>query len=664
MAKARMEIRMGRAGNGTPVFTAVGQHPTFSRPFGATWDVGRAMWMYPAFFPAAEKVLSDFTAIASDVDVVLSDTVHQHIKALEQVRERLTASFLPEGFTFVTKPRDHQLTGLCHLYYNVRAALFDDPGLGKSKMAIDLVRLMRHAGNRASALVLGPRVTVENWGREIDFHSGHQLTWTTLTGTPKQKRAALERAAAEGTDVVLTTYDTARSLVDLLVGQLPYGLLVLDESHNVKSWKSARTKAAWELAQKAARRVLMTGSPSEGNPLDLYAPYKILGDCFMPENYFTFKKKFVETVGENTPIVKGYKNLDVLNGRTTFLSLRRTKAQCLDLPERTFVNVEYTLGDTQSLTYNQIVLTLGIDPAVLADLLNMMRKNGATHVPVAGALPPQMELPHRAAALIKLQQITSGFLIKNEKDPMFCDTAENGNQCRYVQTCVENNIKPHTPRCEVDKTPWPRSVTMFDENPKLDMLMEILDSILVNPTNKTIVWCSYVDEMDLVQARLTDAGITFVRLDGGSDPQEVIDAFNLDPNVSVFLGQQSMGVGITLNAATYVIYCSLPLSLNRWTQSLDRNYRIGQKNAVTVYRLIGKGTLEATVAHLLDHKIEVDSLLTNKIECAVCPHSIKCLVENIEPFDTGCIYPRRVSRPTVKARVLPMFTGDVTGDDT
>jgi SNF2 family DNA or RNA helicase len=545
----------------------------------------------------------------------------------------------------------------------MRAALFYEQGLGKCKIAVDLVRLLRATGSRATALVLGPRITVQNWGREIDFHSGGTLSWITLTGTPKQKRRAIDKAVAEGIDIVLATYDTARSLVDLLVAQLPYGVLVCDESHNVKSWRSDRTKSTWEIAQKASRRVLMTGSPTEGNPMDLYGPYKILGDCFMPENYFAYKKKFVDTLGPNSPIVKGYKHLDVLNARTVFLGSRRTKAECLDLPPRTFVDVEYELSDTQGVAYNQIVNMLGIDPAAIGELVLALRRGvDPTHIPAMPVLPPAMELPHRAAALIKLQQITSGFLVKNEKDPSFCDNAgQGGGPCPHMQVCVDNGIKPHTPRCEVDKTPWPRSVSFFEENPKLDAIAETLEDILDDPEHKAIIWCEHLDEMTLLCSRLTADGIPHVRMDGSVvDPQASIDAFNLNPLMRVYVGQSATGVGITLNAATYVIYSSLPFPLVRWTQTLDRNYRIGQTRNVTVYRMIGKGTLEAAVAHLLDHKVNVDELLTNKIECALCPHTVRCLAGGIEPFNEGCIHPRRVSRPTIKAKVLPMFPGGNT----
>jgi SNF2 family DNA or RNA helicase len=658
MGKAQMDVRVGRAGNGTPVFLAHGQNPSLGRVFGATWDAQRALWMYPAFFPASDKVLADFQAIASDIDVVMSDVAQQHVTALEDVRRRLGVRDLPADFKFITTPYAHQIEGLCHVFYNMRAALFYDPGLGKSKVAIDLVRLLRQTGNRTTALVLGPRITVRNWGREIDIHSGHQLSWAALVGTPKQKREALERAAAEGTDIVLATYGTARSLVDLLVEQLPYGVLVCDESHNVKTWQAARTKATYEIAQKAARRILMTGSPTEGNPLDLYGQFKILGDCFMPENYFKFKKTFVVTRGPNTPIVVGYKNLDIINARTTFLALRRTKEECLDLPDRTFVDVDYTLSGPQGTAYNQIVSTMGIDPASLALLVQALRRGVGDFGSILPTLPPEMEMPHRAAALTKLLQITSGFLIKNEKDLGFCDVAVEGQPCAHRGACVDEKILPHTPRCRVDQTPLPSTVTEFDENPKLDAIMDLLDSILVTPHHKVIIWCAFHREMDLITARLTTAAIKYVQVDGTvADPMVKVDAFNDDPEVRVYVGQVTTGVGINLNAAPYVIYSALPYSLNYYSQCLDRNYRIGQTAKVTVYRMLGAATLEAAVAYLLDHKVDVDSLLTKKIECALCPNSIRCLAEGIEPFETGCIHPKRVDRPVVKAYALPMFPG-------
>jgi SNF2 family DNA or RNA helicase len=656
MARSRMEVRVGLAGNGIPVFLIAGQTFDHQRIFGATWDAERALWMYPAFLPASDKVLADLEVLSGEVDVSMSDVARRHVEGLARSRDALTGGRLPAGFDFVTKPHAHQLEGLCHVFYYPRAALYFDPGTGKSKIAIDLVRLLRHGGAHGCALVLGPRITVENWGREVDKHSGRQLSWVAVTGTREQKLAAVERAAAERADVVLVTYDTAKRIVDSLVQRLDFELLVLDESHNCKAWSSERTKAAWEIAQKARRRVLMTGSPTEGDPRDVYAPYKILGDCFMPEPYYKYERMVTKRPTPRSHLVTGYKNLDLVNARTTFLSLRKTKEECLDLPARTFVDVDYSLSHSQEVLYDQIVETMGISIDELQAFALGIRDDpqaARALLPKLLDLPAEMVMPHRAAALLKLLQITSGFVINNVVDENFCDTARGGQPCEHIQDCVAAEVKPHTKRCKVIQKPWPTEAVFSDHNPKHDAIMELVDGIVSVPSAKVIVWCVFHPEMDSIVRRLTAVGVGHVRVDGDTrHPMTMVDKFNEDSNTRVYVGQVASGIGINLVAATYAIYSSLPYSLTQYSQSLDRNYRIGQDQPVTVYRMIGRRTLEALVAHLLDHKVDVDALLTNKIECALCPHSVKCLAAGIEPFQTGCIHPRTVARPVIKARTL------------
>lgn len=622
-----------------------GVHLAQSRVFGAIWDGGRALWMYPAFFPAAGNVIDDFATLRDELKVIWSDTAQQHIKALEHVALDFKTCTLPAAFTYVTDPMAHQFDGLAHVYYNLRSALFYDPGLGKSKIAIDMMRLLRHCGSKAPALVLGPRVTVENWGRQIDMHAGGQLTWTAIVGTRAEKQDSIKRAADEVPDIVLATYDTVRSLVDLIVERLTYGVLIADECHAVKSWSSSRTKATYEVAQKAARRTMMTGSPTQGTPLDLYGVYKILGDCFMPEDYSHFKKKFLTMAGPNSHVVTGYKNLDVLNRRTTFLSTRKTKEECLDLPERVIVDIEYQLSPIQAGIHNQLVDEMHLDPELLAAQLGLVNKR----------LPPEARMPHRAATLSKLLQVASGFIIKNANDSSYCDHAEPGG-CKHLDFCIDKRIRPHTPGCQVDATPLPNTVTFFEDNPKMDALEELLDDILQEPQHKVIVWCTFKHELDLVEKHIAKKTWKYVRVDGDTeDTQQAIDDFNDDPLVRVYLAQVTTGVGITLNVATYMIYNSLPYSLFTYLQSLDRNYRIGQMNKCTVYRLLGRGTPEPSVAKLLDSKVDVDALLTNKIDCLICPRHLACIEDHVAPFDEGCIYPRSVLRPAIKARSLPIL---------
>jgi len=643
-----LEIRVGNAGNGTPVFMVPGSHPSFARPFGAVYDAGRRLWMYPAFYPAAKKVLHDFDVMSRDFHVMFSDTAQRHVKDLGQVEQSVANRVLPQGFEFITRPYDHQIEGLVHLWWLLRSALFFAPGLGKSKIAVDLIRLMRHVGRKRATLVLGPLVTVKSWGREIDRHSDKTLKWVALHGSPEERQEILDAMPETKPDVVLLTYDGVRTMTRDIVEKIDYESVVCDESHLVKSWDSDRTIATYDVVQKASRRSLMTGSPTQGDPRDTYGQYKILGDCFMPEDYRIFKNKFCEKPSPRSHIVTGFKNLDVLNSRVTFLSLQKSKEECLDLPEQTIVDVEYDLSRVQKVMHNQIVEEMEIDPELLAIFLH---GNQLT-------LPPASRLPHRAAALLKLLQIASGFLITNPIDDAFCDTVEQGG-CRHLPTCVEERIRPHTKRCAVDSTKLPDVVTVFDENPKLETAMGILENVFADPTAKIIIWCVFDRELDMLAEQLDKRGWGWVRVDGDNskDAQDIIDVFTADPTKRAYIAQATTGVGLTINAATYMMYYSLPFSLTTYTQDKDRNHRIGQTKNVTVYRLLGKGTPEPAIAKLLDVKIDVDTTLTKRMDCMLCERHEVCFEADVKPFDPDCVYKRAINRPVTRAHAFNEIEG-------
>jgi SNF2 family DNA or RNA helicase len=630
-------VRVGRAPNGTPCFLVSGNSPQLARPFGATFDQARQLWMYPAYFPAASKVLADFKALAP-LTVEMSDKASHHVEQLGRVVSFYKRNFLPEKFSFVTQPYDHQIFGLAHLFYMYRAALFYAPGLGKSKIAIDYIRLLRTVGTFGGALILGPLVTIQNWGNEIDLHSDSQLRWTAIVGTPEAKRQRIEEARDGQFDVVLVTYDTAARYVDKLFKLVPYNTVIADESHLIKDWTSKRTKAAYELGQKATRKVIMTGTPTLGSPMDIYGQFKFLADAFVPEGYRAYKDLFCVPHPSNKHAVIGYKNLDLLNERTQFVSIRRSKEECLDLPDRAPpIDVFFELSRKQTVIYNQLVEKMGLDLALLINALGESRD-----------LPPSFDLPHIAVMLNKLSQVSSGFLLTPQTNPTIC------NECEWVQHCVEHTIRPYTLRCKVVQQAPEALLTVFDDNPKLEALDELVDSILGDSSNKVIVWCKYTAELNLIEERLKQLEAGYVRVDGktGLKIQSRADQFNNDPATRIYLAQISTGVGITLNAANYMIYYSLDYSLGSYDQSKDRNYRIGQTRKVTIYRLLGKHTIDPSIAALLENKVDIDTVLTHKLSCIVCVKSTACIPAGVQLFDPACLYQRNMPRVVTRARLI------------
>ena len=92
--------------------------------------------------------------------------------------------------------------------------------------------------------------------------------------------------------------------------------------------------------------------------------------------------------------------------------------------------------------------------------------------------------------------------------------------------------------------------------------------------------------------------------------QEQIDSFQNGQTKLMIAGLRAGNVGINLNRAKYVIFAEMDWSPAIHQQAEDRLHRIGQKNTVFAYYLIGKGTLDDHVANVLVNKsFEIDSIM-------------------------------------------------------
>jgi len=97
--------------------------------------------------------------------------------------------------------------------------------------------------------------------------------------------------------------------------------------------------------------------------------------------------------------------------------------------------------------------------------------------------------------------------------------------------------------------------------------------------------------------------------------QEQIDAFQAGKTKLMIAGLRAGNVGINLTRARYVIFAELDWSPAIHRQAEDRLHRIGQKNTVFAYYLIGNGTLDDHVANVLvDKSYEIDSIIDAKVE--------------------------------------------------
>ena len=688
------EVRLVKLGT-TPVFLIPGNKmDSWGHVFGSQYVEKLRGWICPAYRPFIDNVIRDI------------DTLNENVLSAETKKEAYAQALTKESWlahnTLNPPPGsvpsyEHQKEGTAELLANYRWYLRWEMGTGKTKVAVDALTYLK-----TKTIVICPVIAINTWHREIALHSAGSLTSIAITGTPKQKVNKL--IEAKDFDVVIMSYDTARmysiptlcseaqsirkksqvgttknhmrvldavalvhakkdqvtllnlfyagkatadeieKLVDQLNGGvvpflsgLTFETIILDEAHRVKNIRSQRTKAISLLATRASRRYLLSGTPTVGDPRDFYTQLKILSPFLMPEEWHNFVPKFCEVSKENKHIVLGYKNMNVINERVNSVSSERKLTDCVSLPPRKDINVYYALTGEQLMDYNIAVhdcqIRLGLGKVV--------------------------DFKHGAIRLTKIMQMCSGFYyVPKAATGNYCD------ECEHLFECVSKNIEPGTNRCRNAEAKI-IEVTQYKENPKLEALADLLEDLLEDAEHKVIIWGNYTKELDDVEKLLKKLKVGYVRVDG-SNTQHIKrfeEKFQTDTECRVYLGQIHTGIAITLTAAKYSIYYSRAWSIDAWDQSRGRNFRIGQTQKTVVYRLVGSFTVERQQLIALDNRHDIATILTKRVECAVCDDYERCTPQGIEPWCDGCVLDAKKEKYMTRPKVIQPGLGETPLDD-
>lgn len=152
---------------------------------------------------------------------------------------------------------------------------------------------------------------------------------------------------------------------------------------------------------------------------------------------------------------------------------------------------------------------------------------------------------------------------------------------------------------------------MFEEakinSTKIEFLVETLDQI-IEEGHQAIVFSQFTTYLDLIQTVLREKHLKLSRIDGSQSVkkrQQQVEHFQ-EGNSQVFLiSLRAGGVGLNLTAASYVFVMDPWWNPAVESQAIDRAHRIGQKNNLTVYRPIVKGSVEEKVLELQQTKREL-----------------------------------------------------------
>lgn len=488
-----------------------------------------------------------------------------------------------------TAPMDHQREALARMEGREHFALFMDMGTGKTwTFLADLERLYC-AGKTEGALVVAPKGVHTNWvRREIPEHlSCPHISVAFRSGAGKRESASFLKVLEPRRDGEVPKLRILAMNIDAITHAKGYDLaakflravkrpmMIIDESDLIKNPRSARTKAAMKLGRLAAWRRIGTGTPTPNSPLDVFSQMEFLEEGLLgTSSYPAFVAEYAQVLAPDHWLVKRlidksdaaaggpgrgrlsfrppqiidkdpitgapkWRNLDKLSAKLKPHSFRVLKEECLTLPPKVYKTVFFDLSPAQRAKYDSMEAHARL-------LLN-----------------EEVVAFQRTAALQKLQQLTSGFVLI-EGQPTYT------SECRARLDAFAIAI-------ECIKTPF-------------------------------IVWAKFIEELRSLEEELRELGVSFVSYHGRTkdkDRERAVDDFQAG-RVQCFLGQpQSGGVGLTLNKAQTVINYSHTYNSRVRLQSEDRAHRKGTERSVLYLDMVATDTIDESIAKAHQRKVSV-----------------------------------------------------------
>lgn len=451
--------------------------------------------------------------------------------------------------------------------------LFMEQGTGKTPVVIARIcseAAKRDPSNPYRALVVCPKNVRLNWVREFERFATQPGKVEIIKGGEIKRITAFIRALVAEPDCkfcvavisyesLVKSFDSMTHILDEICDGM-FDLGVLDEGHYIKAPETARAKTAMRLRELCKKRLVLTGTPIGNSPLDLYSLFEFMGEGWSGfrswQNFKSFYGVYKDGGEDSYKKLVGIQNLPFMKERLARLSFIIRKEEALpDLPDKVYDTDDVEMTERQQEVYDKIAADL------LVEIESELDKSDNKAITINNIL----------TKLLRLAQITCGYVTWDAvHDPVTLEELR------------------------------PKSIEWFDDDPKLDRLVEILKE--KGPNEKTIIWSCFVPCIERIHERLTKEGIDHVQFYGSTGDEARAEAerrFNYEPSCKVFLGNPKAG-GTGLNLLGYpphggddvttncnhVIYYAQDWSYITRQQSEDRAHRRGTRTNVRVTDLV------------------------------------------------------------------------------
>jgi SNF2 family DNA or RNA helicase len=448
------------------------------------------------------------------------------------------------------------------------AAIFADPGLGKTSISYGVISILKEHGMFRRALVLAPRRPASStWPKERSkWTQFKDFTIASALGEKADRQAALDAK----TDILICHYDLLKSikyktktgrivesvgLVEMILaeykrtGVFPFDLLILDESTKVKNSSTERYKALKQIAHLFERRILLTGTPAPNGLHDLYGQITIadggkrLGTTLGKFRREYFTPEFIPGV----PVPKWNPQATAeerIFAKIGDMALRLKAEDYIDMPERLFNTISVQAP---------------------ADVMKTYRKVERDYI--AGWKSGVIRASNAAASAMKLRQIASGTVY-----------AEDENDARVVE---------------------------YLHDAKAEALLDLIEEQNGQPLMVCVAFRSEVEYLRNVLAEAGHGDVPYI-IGGVSDKRanELEDKWNRGEIPVLLVHPTTVSLGLNLQAGgNAVCWYSLTWNLEEFDQTNRRVWRQGQQAKTCVIHMIAtEGTIDQRIADTLSSK--------------------------------------------------------------
>lgn len=469
---------------------------------------------------------------------------------------------LPEGFEFKTKPFSHQLEGVEYGLKYDRWFLGDEQGLGKSKQTIDIAVARKIIyGYKFCLIVCGVNTLKWNWVNEIHTHSNEDVY---ILG---QRR--------KGTKIIIgSTKDKLNDLKLMYNMGEPHPYFIITNIESFRDKDIADTIS--DLCKKgiigmcAADEMHKMKNPTAQQTKGFL---KCLPDCrigmtgtplmnspmdlYVILKWLGYESHAFYSFKQHYCVMGGYGGYEIVG----YKNLDQLTAQVREIMLRRLKSEVLDLpekiyvDDIVEMEGKQAVMYKEVEAGLKADYIN-----------------GDIDLTNPLSALIRLRQTTGYPGILSDE---------------------------------------------ITESAKLDRMEELVENCTSND-EKVLIFSNWTQMTDAICNKLKSEGHKVGVITGetpDSSRQEIVDVFQNSSNLSVLVGTiGAMGTGLTLTAATTVIFVDEPWNKALFDQAVDRAHRIGQKNNITIYSIMCKDTIDERIHNLIYKKGAMsDAIIDGKV---------------------------------------------------